>query len=145
MAKEKKTKTKAALPNKNVHLRLAFLAQAAEYLNSNEVSLNVMGQKREIKNTTRAESQRQVRYLTGQMRSIGRKSVIRLSQQQKHQICKVCDQLLIPGQTATTSISNSSKNGKKSWADIEVITCNACCSVKRFPVGKTLQQQAGNH
>lgn len=131
MAKEKKAK--GGLPNKNVHLRLAFLAQSAKYLHGNS---DIISGERDICVTgLKTESQRkQARYLTTQMKGVGRKSVIRLSQENKQRICKVCDELLVDGRTATTTISNDSKGKKKPWADVKMITCNTCQSVKRFPI-----------
>jgi len=69
------------------------------------------------------------------MRSVAKKSVMRLGPQIKRTICKRCDTLLVPGVSCENRIENASKGGKKSWADVLVVECMACGTVKRFPVG----------
>ena len=79
------------------------------------------------------------RQLFAHLRAVSLKSQIRISPKIKHSICKRCDQLLVPGCSATTYVENKSRKGKKPWADILVITCVACGTSKRFPVGAKRQ------
>lgn len=83
------------------------------------------------------------RRLFAHLRAVSLKSQIRISPKIKHSICKRCDQLLIPGSSATTYVENNSRNGKKPWADVLVITCMACETPKRFPVGAKRQLRRG--
>lgn len=75
------------------------------------------------------------RQLVTHLRAASLKGQIRLSPAMKHTICKRCSILLVPGSTSTTYIENSSRGGKKPWADVLVTTCTACGTAKRFPVG----------
>ena len=79
------------------------------------------------------------RQLLTHLRAVSLKGQIRLSPNMKHSICKRCDLLLVPGNSATTYMENKSRGGKKSWADVLVITCNACGTAKRYPVGAKRQ------
>lgn len=75
------------------------------------------------------------RFYLSHLRSIAMKSVIRLDPSIKRRICKRCDAFLAPGVSCTERIENKSKNGKKPWADVLIVECNACGAMKRFPVG----------
>ena len=83
------------------------------------------------------------RQLFAHLRAVSRKSQIRISPKIKHSICKGCNQLLVPGSSATMYVENKSRNGKKPWADVLVITCIACGTSKRFPVGAKRQLRRG--
>ena len=83
------------------------------------------------------------RQLLAHLRGVSLKSQIRISPNIKHSICKRCNQLLVPGFSATTYMENKSRNGKKPWADVLVITCRACKTSKRFPVGAERQLRRG--
>jgi len=74
------------------------------------------------------------RRLLGHLRAVSLKGQIRLSPAMKHSICKRCDLLLVPGSSATLYIENRSRGGKRSWADVLVMTCTACGTARRFPV-----------
>lgn len=89
------------------------------------------------KPTTRALS----RLYASQSRIIARKATIRLTPDMKRSICKICDTMLLPGTTSSTSVENLSRRGRKPWADTLVIKCNACGAVKRFPVGAKRQRR----
>lgn len=84
------------------------------------------------------------RQLLTHLRVISLKSQIRLTPTIKHGICKRCDLLLVPGSTSTIYIENKSRRGRKSWADVLVVTCFACGTEKRLPVGakRQLKRQA---
>ncbi|KAI4163548.1 MAG: hypothetical protein LQ342_002820 [Letrouitia transgressa] len=70
---------------------------------------------------------------------ISKKSQIRLSQTMKRSVCKKCNSFLDPGSSASSRMENSSRGGKKPWADILVVTCNYCGTAKRYPVGAKRQ------
>jgi ribonuclease P protein subunit RPR2 len=74
-------------------------------------------------------------FYVSHLRSIAKKNVLRLDPAVKRTICKRCEALLIPGVSSRERIENQSKGGKKRWADVLVVECNACGTVKRFPVG----------
>jgi ribonuclease P protein subunit RPR2 len=85
-------------------------------------------------------------YLT-HLRSVAKKSVLRLGPSIKRTICKRCDTLLVPGVSCEHRVENKSKNGRKKWADVLIVECKSCGSVKRFPVGMDgwkVKNQAGN-
>ena len=78
------------------------------------------------------------RMLLSHVKGISRKSrkgQVRVSRSMKHTICRRCDILLIEGRNATKRVENQSRGGKKPWADVVVITCNACGSAKYIPIG----------
>ncbi|KAF3078045.1 hypothetical protein TWF569_003050 [Orbilia oligospora] len=104
---------KPAPPQQAIFSRLSFLHQASSVLPSSSIGLS--------------------RYYTSHLLSVSRKSVQRLSPAVKHTICKRCSSLLLPGITSTTRVENKSKNGKKPWADVVVVTCGFCGCTKRFP------------
>ena len=79
------------------------------------------------------------RQLVVHLQAISLKSQVRLSPAMKHTICRRCGILLVPGSTSTSHLENSSRGGRKPWADVLVTTCTACGSAKRFPVGTKRQ------
>ena len=79
--------------------------------------------------------------LNAHLRSVAQKAQIRLSQDLKHAICKICNSPLIEGETCLRSIENLSKGGRKPWADVLVLKCCACGACKRFPIGAKKQKR----
>ncbi|KAK7742867.1 hypothetical protein SLS63_000435 [Diaporthe eres] len=79
--------------------------------------------------------------LLADFRSVSLKSQIRVSPAMKRSICKFCDTLLVEGQTCTSTVENTSKGGRKPWADVLVIKCHTCHHAKRFPVDAPRQQR----
>ncbi|KAH0555684.1 hypothetical protein GP486_006371 [Trichoglossum hirsutum] len=75
------------------------------------------------------------RHLLSNLRTVSLKGQIRLLPSIKRSICKRCASLLIPGSSSTFRVENKSRGGKKPWADVLVVRCNACGTEKRFPVG----------
>lgn len=69
------------------------------------------------------------------LQQVSRKGQLRLAVDLKRTLCKSCNTILIPGRTATHVIENSSKDDRKPWADVLVVTCGVCGGKKRFPVG----------
>lgn len=81
------------------------------------------------------------RHMSYQMRAISLKSQIKLTPEVKRTVCKGCESLLVPGQSCTEDVENSSRNGSKPWADVLVVRCNACCMEKRYPTGAKRQTE----
>jgi ribonuclease P protein subunit RPR2 len=81
------------------------------------------------------------RRLISDLRNVSQKSVIRMSPDLKHSICKYCDTILIDGSTCTNEIENRSKDGKKPWADVLVCKCNTCGFARRFPMAHERQKR----
>lgn len=79
------------------------------------------------------------RQLVVHLQAVSLKSQVRLSATIKHTICKRCGILLVTGSTSTSHLDNSSRGGRKPWADVLVTTCTACGSARRFPVGAKRQ------
>lgn len=182
MAKEK---GKKGAPNKHLHARVAYLHQAANYLNSQSpnrpendevkqdapesVAQNDLKETRNNGTTpasgnvgtnswhSQANSRSSTEgpgsstfnqpksglplQLNAHLRAVAQKAQIRLSREIKHAICKICSSPLIDGETCIRSTENSSKGGRKPWADILVLKCCACGACKRFPVGATKQKR----
>ena len=80
-------------------------------------------------------------HLVSNIRGVSLKVQAQLSPSLKHSMCKRCDAFLVTGITSTSMIENRSGGGRKPWADVLVITCNACNSSKRFPIGATRQHR----
>lgn len=79
--------------------------------------------------------------LMSHLRAVSLKSQIRLSPSIKHSFCRHCESPLIPGSTSSTKIENTSRGGRKPWADILVVTCKICGASRRAPVGAERQQK----
>lgn len=73
------------------------------------------------------------RQYISQMRGVSLKSQMRLPITVKRSFCKRCDVILVPEFNCVEKIENASRGGKKPWADVRVIHCTACGTVKRFP------------
>ncbi|CAJ2504219.1 Uu.00g116130.m01.CDS01 [Anthostomella pinea] len=146
-------KSKAgSVPNRHIYSRISYLYQAATYLESHNTKQSpahssptaddetgqLGGQ--ELPPTAQA-SQTLSRRLLTDLRTTSLKSQIRLSRAMKHTICKFCDSLLVEGETSTSTVENTSKGGKKPWADVLVVKCNSCERAKRYPVGAPRQKR----
>jgi ribonuclease P protein subunit RPR2 len=143
---KKGDKAAAGGAHSHIRARMAYLHKAAIYLQTHpKPETNTTTQNSDNKNqgdnekeneTNQAVSGIQVtisrQYIT-QMRSIAQKAQQRLSQETKRSFCKRCDLLLVPGETCTEEIQNESKGRRKPWADVLVVRCKACETVKRFP------------
>lgn len=68
-----------------------------------------------------------------QLRGISLKTQLRLPQEVKRSFCKRCDTLLVPGVSCMQEIRNTSREGKKPWADVRVVRCTTCGTEKRYP------------
>lgn len=109
-------------------------SQSPQWRNPNDGALDV-------KSLCASEFQHSAhsRRLLSHLRAVSLKSQIRLSPTMKHSICKRCDILLVPDSTSSSQLENKSSGGKKPWADMLVVTCNACGNTTRFPVGAERQ------
>lgn len=150
MAKEKKAKDKRSIPNKNVHLRLSFLHQAALYLSNhaNATEPTRSGSSNESCSSSQSSGKAQQnggqsRYLLNHMKGVSRKSVITLDKEVKRKVCKGCDQLL-NAYSSVRVMENESKGGRKPWADVLVVKCRNCGTPKRFPREKEKEKVADN-
>lgn len=143
MSKVKAPKTKG-VPNKHLHARTSFLYQAATYLtlqvNADNLEVNSEGvSDNQALNTVSHEHKLSplALQLGSDLQQVSRKGQLRVARDLKRSMCKICNTVLIPGRTASQLIENQSRDGKKPWADVLVVTCNVCAGKKRFPVGAT--------
>jgi ribonuclease P protein subunit RPR2 len=120
------TATSKQHPNAQLFARLSHLHRASSALATPDAGATA---------ETNAVSSKLSRFYLSHLRSIAKKNVLRLDPSVKRTICKRCESLLIPGVSCRERIENQSKGGKKRWADVLVVECNACGTVKRFPVG----------
>ncbi|KAF2036135.1 Rpr2-domain-containing protein [Setomelanomma holmii] len=148
MSKVKPPKSKG-IPSKYLHARATFLYQAATYLTLQTATSSLE------KTPNLAENQRKGHVPTegltdhsplalrlgSDLQQLSRKAQIRLSIDFKRTICKACNTILVPGRTATQTIENLSRGGKKPWADVLVLECNICGGKKTFPVGANKQSR----
>jgi ribonuclease P protein subunit RPR2 len=143
MAKDKQPRTKAkGVPNKHLHARSTFLYQAATYLTLRAGAPDADRAEESAQSSHAPQSYPGLALQLGSdLQNVSRKGQVRLSPELKRTICKTCNTVLIPGRTATQAIENESKGGKKSWADVLVITCALCTSKKRFPIGAKRQRK----
>lgn len=121
---------------KHLQARVMFLDQAAKLLASQTVD-NPAPQF----NVGQSQPRGVPLLLSSHMRSVAKRSQIRLSTNIKRSMCKTCSTPLLDGKTCSTRIENTSQGGKKAWADNEVIECLNCGAKKRFPIGATRQKK----
>ncbi len=147
MAKAKSSKGDGPnVPHKHLYSRLSFLHQAATFLAARD-SIQPVTEKRDheepntasrsspLEQKPAAPSSREATRLLSHLRGVSRKSQIRIASDVKHSICKRCDGILLPGETSSAVVTNSSRNGRKPWADVLELRCEYCGTAKRFPVG----------
>lgn len=145
MSKVKPPKTKG-IPSKHLHARTTFLYQAAAYLNLQTspvqaaANVGITGDSPIVEDTKRLQAHSPIALELGSdLQQVSRKAQLRLAIDVKRTICKRCNTILVPGRTAIQTIENSSKNGRKPWADVLSIECKLCGGKKRFPTGATKQ------
>ena len=153
-----KEKSKGGVPNRHLHARILYLQQAATYLTSHKAMNKIQTQVPVVLQTgddetsnAREEDLMPVSSspiagvlpttLIAHLRQIAQKSQTRLRADVKHSMCKVCNVVLIDGQTCTMSTENLSRNGKKPHADVMVVKCIICATQKRFPIGAKRQKR----
>lgn len=153
-----KSKT-PGIPNKHAFIRMSYLYQASAYLatltpgegGSNDAGK--MGNRSQPTETIlrpastkhdvgpRLPLRNQARALLTDLRQISHKSQLRISPAVKQSMCKLCDTLLVDGQSCVSIVENKSKGGRKPWADILVRKCTTCGHERRFPVDASRQKR----
>ena len=98
---------------------------------------HVVDDKRPPQTTSSNHSRR----LVNSLNAVSRKGLVRLTPEMRRTLCKRCDSLLLPGISSIHSIENTSKDGKKPWADVVCIECSSCGARKRFPIGAARQSR----
>lgn len=145
----------STVTNRPAYSRVSFLFQAAALLagtrpattatsatstpttNEKLKSAGNPTEKPDVASAQDAESpplQGMARRLLTQMRSVSRKTNMRVRPAVKQRVCKYCDTLLVEGSTCTSVVENYSRGGKKSWADVLSVTCTTCGRTRRYPV-----------
>ena len=158
MAKGKGAAGSVAVANRPAYSRVSFLFQAAALLagtqqptksattqasasttttTANEPENCVAAEAAETAQT--APLQGMARRLLTQMRSVSRKTNMRLRPAVKHRVCKYCDTLLVEGTTCVSLVENHSRGGRKPWADVLAVTCTTCGRARRYPVSAPRQ------
>ncbi|KAF2850876.1 Rpr2-domain-containing protein [Plenodomus tracheiphilus IPT5] len=133
------------IPNRHLHARTTFLYQAATYLTLQTSKPCVTAPTIGEQTTTGVEASLTHSHspvalqLGSDLQQVSRKAQLRLAVDLKRSMCKSCNTILVPGQTATQYIENGSKAGKKPRADVLILECRYCTSKKRFPVGAKRQ------
>jgi ribonuclease P protein subunit RPR2 len=132
----------------HLYARLSFLHQAAQLLESQELSKAEAATQEHEPVTQQhegidfeAKSNAIARELSYHSSAITRKSKLRIEASIKRTICKRCSSKLIEGQTSFSRIENKSRGGLKSWADVLVVTCLSCQMEKRFSIGQARGQK----
>ncbi|KAJ5474177.1 hypothetical protein N7475_003743 [Penicillium sp. IBT 31633x] len=163
MAKGKKETKNAKNSQSHIRARLDYLHQAALYfqdksafqkcqstediqnnkdsLVAGQVSLGDTRHDLESKQQARLAKQEKTdeplrnlsRVCVSHLRAVAMKTQIRLPVTLKRSVCKRCDTVLTPGVTCSHETRNASRGGKKPWADLLVVRCFTCGTVKRFP------------
>ncbi|CAK7217300.1 hypothetical protein SBRCBS47491_003117 [Sporothrix bragantina] len=146
MAKGKGAAGGAAVANRPAYSRVSYLFQAAALLAGTKTS-NPETSSATLTTTTgepnngveTAPLQGMARRLLTQMRSVSRKTNMRVRPVVKHRVCKYCDTLLVEGTTSLSVVENHSRGGCKPWADVLVVTCTTCGRSRRYPVSAPRQ------
>jgi len=137
MIKYKSQKFPRNVPQKHLHSRISFLAQAAAYFSTNLQNSKLSLQLAETENgggLSAAFASTQSRHLLSHLRAVSLKSQIRLEPCLKRFICKRCNEFLVPSKSSTERIKNTSRKGCKPWVDVLVVSCNFCGTFRRFPL-----------
>lgn len=122
---------------KHLQARVTFLDQAAKLLASRSVPETAS--QSSVGSSTPAKGLPLL--LSAHMRTVAKRSQIRLSGDVKASICKTCCTPLLHGNTSSTYTENASKGAKKPWADVSIVECLNCGTKKRFPIGATRQKK----
>jgi ribonuclease P protein subunit RPR2 len=143
MSKVKAPKVKG-IPSKHLHARTTFLYQAATYLTlQTAVNDGEPATENGSRTAPRSNHSPLALQLGSDLQQVSRKAQLRLSVDLKRSVCKSCNTILVSGHTATQSIENLSRGGRKAWADVLVVECNLCGGKKRFPVSAQRQTKKG--
>jgi ribonuclease P protein subunit RPR2 len=118
----------------HIHARLAFLQKAAQVLEEQQKKAAACSDPQ--KDSKHAVANPLARELSSQTLTITRKTKIRISKDIKRTICKGCTSKLIEGHNSVSRTENRSRDGRKAWADVRVVTCLSCGLEKRIPTGQ---------
>ncbi|KAJ5484227.1 RNAse P Rpr2/Rpp21 subunit [Penicillium expansum] len=109
----------------------------------NDHTVNTQQQVRSMNQKKTLEPLRNLsRVYVSHLRAVAMKTQIRLPVTLKRSVCKRCDTILIPGVTCSHETRNTSRGGKKPWADVLVIRCLSCGTEKRFHQTEKLGKKA---
>lgn len=147
-----KVKGQPGVQNRIIYSRASYLYQAANYLSncvgSSENASTPAGIPCKAGHSVHPQQNKQQesmeklsRMVITDMRAVSLKAQIRQSPALKRTVCKFCDTLLVEGRSCSSTVENSSKGGRKPWADVLVIECKTCGNVKRFPVDAPRQKR----
>ncbi|KAG5923417.1 hypothetical protein E4U61_003486 [Claviceps capensis] len=158
-----KPKGQPGVQNRAIYSRASYLYQAATHLSNCVDSLEnaasstpskpskpelggVEQQQKQQQQQQQCSKQKKAvekmsRLVISEMKAVSLKAQIRQSPALKRTVCKFCDTLLVEGRSCSSTIENLSKQGRKPWADVLVITCKTCGNVKRFPVDAPRQKR----
>lgn len=137
-----KQKSAPSVVNRHNYTRASYLYQAANYLAevSHQFKHNSKLEANDASQRAKA-SQNLSRQLASDLKLVCQKNVIRQSPEMKHAICKFCNTTLLEGKTSRSVVENPSKDGKKPWADVLVVSCLTCGNTKRYPVAARKQRR----
>ena len=146
MAKEKTKSRKGSggMVQSHLRARISYLNQASTFLQAAVSKRSEMATKSPVEahcalppsHVDRTGASNIARQYGSQARAVSLKSRLRIPRGTKRSICKRCDAFLVPGVSCREEIENKSRGSKKSWADVRVVKCGTCGTVKRFPQGK---------
>jgi len=123
---------------KHVQARISFLEKASKYLAEQQFTNTKDSDTGKASQST----QRGLPLLLGShLRAVSLKGQMRLPQEMKRGICKVCDTPLLESLSSDVVVENHSTAASKPWADVKVVTCRTCGTMKRFPIGATRQDK----
>ncbi|KAJ1825602.1 Ribonuclease P protein subunit p21 [Coemansia sp. RSA 2703] len=132
MAKGSKAQKRAnnggTLPNRELYERMNFLYQSSQfYAQLAQVPASTEQSPHSSNSNTAQSSLLPLsRFYAKEMRTIARKSVLRISPHIKRELCKSCSTPLVPGVSCTKRVK-----GKKKARRL-ITTCNFCGSQKRL-------------
>lgn len=153
-----KTETVKKVAHPHLHARLAFLQRAAHLLEEQQLRTQLVveptprtGNSENLNSASELEApdlEKEVlvpsiqksnplaREMSSHTIAIIKKTKLRISPDLKRTICKRCSSKLIEGQSSFTRTENKSRDGRKAWAEVVVVTCQFCEMEKRIPLGQ---------
>jgi len=127
---------------KHVQARISFLEKASRYLAEQQfTNVNEKVPDSDMGHASQSTKKGLALLLNSHLRAVSLKGQVRLSQDLKRSICRVCDTPLLESLSSDVVVENHSKMASKPWADVRVVTCRTCGTMKRFPIGATRQDK----
>ncbi|KAJ2720424.1 Ribonuclease P protein subunit p21 [Coemansia sp. Benny D115] len=143
MAKGDKGPKSGTLPNRELYERMNFLFQTSQFLAALAGNANKDTTSQQASDTDAAAvvaaADRQAsliplaRFYSKEMRTIARKSVLRMSPHMRREICRVCATPLLPGVSCIKRVKGKG-HGRR-----VVTTCTYCGNSARLMVGETAE------